>query len=137
MAIMELRIEYFNNFYISTLSCLGTIWNIKDTIPPGSLGSTVNAILKIFSEALAIDAGETIIRMNEAEKTRLKLAAEAETEENMSDVIDNCILSEDDMEEIPKGKFRRENDISDLLPVSVAGWLSGSLLRLAEHLTQR
>ncbi|XP_072790302.1 HEAT repeat-containing protein 3 isoform X2 [Taeniopygia guttata] len=24
----------------------GTIWNIKDTIPPGSLGSTVNAILK-------------------------------------------------------------------------------------------
>ncbi|XP_009883373.1 PREDICTED: HEAT repeat-containing protein 3 [Charadrius vociferus] len=94
----------------------GTIWNIKDTIPPGSLGSTVNAILKIFSEALAIDAGETIIRMNEAEKNRLKLAVEAETEENMSDVIDNCILSEDDMEEIPKERVRRENDISDLLP---------------------
>uniref|UniRef100_A0A493THW6 HEAT repeat containing 3 n=1 Tax=Anas platyrhynchos platyrhynchos TaxID=8840 RepID=A0A493THW6_ANAPP len=95
----------------------GTIWNIKDTIPPGSLGSTVNAILKIFSESLAIDAGETIIRMNEAEKNRLKLAAEAETEENMSDVIDNCAVSEDDdMEEIPKGKVRREHDISDLLP---------------------
>uniref|UniRef100_A0A8C0BGN6 HEAT repeat containing 3 n=1 Tax=Buteo japonicus TaxID=224669 RepID=A0A8C0BGN6_9AVES len=95
----------------------GTIWNIKDTIPPGSLGSTVNAILKIFSESLAIDAGEMIISMNEAEKKRLKLAAEAETEENMSDVIDNCVLSEDDdMEEIPKGKVRRENDISDLLP---------------------
>ncbi|XP_075622093.1 HEAT repeat-containing protein 3 isoform X3 [Balearica regulorum gibbericeps] len=95
----------------------GTIWNIKDTIPPGSLGSMVNAILKIFSESLAIDAGETIIRMNEAEKNRLKLAAETETEENMSDVIDNDVLSEDDdMEEIPKGKVRRENDISDLLP---------------------
>ncbi|NXW27206.1 HEAT3 protein, partial [Phaetusa simplex] len=94
----------------------GTIWNIKDTIPPGSLGSMVNAILKIFSESLAIDAGEMIIRMNEAEKNRLKLAAEAETEENMSDVIDNCVLSEDDMEEIPKGKVTRENDISDLLP---------------------
>lgn len=112
------------HFYVSTILCLGTIWNIKDTIPPGSLGSMVNAILKIFSESLAIDAGETIIRMNEAEKNRLKLAAEAETEENMSDVIDNCAVSEDDdMEEIPKGKVRREHDISDLLPVSVAGWL--------------
>ncbi|XP_027502586.1 HEAT repeat-containing protein 3 isoform X3 [Corapipo altera] len=95
----------------------GTIWNIKDTIPPGSLGSMVNAILKIFSESLAIDAGETIIRMNEAEKNRLKLDVEAETEEDMSDVVDNCVLSEDDnMEEIPKGKLRRENDVSDLLP---------------------
>ncbi|XP_030313508.1 HEAT repeat-containing protein 3 isoform X1 [Calypte anna] len=95
----------------------GTIWNIKDTIPAGSLGSMVNAILKIFSESLAIDAGEMIIRMNEAEKNRLKLAVEAETEENMSDVIYNCASSEaDDMEQIPKGKVRRENDISDLLP---------------------
>lgn len=105
-------------------SYLGTIWNIKGTIPPGSLGSTVNAILKIFSESLAIDAGETIIRMNEAEKIRLKLAVEAETEENMSDTTENCVLSEDDnMEEIPKGKLRRESDVSDLLPVSVADWL--------------
>ncbi|NXR19581.1 HEAT3 protein, partial [Cinclus mexicanus] len=95
----------------------GTIWNIKDTIPPGSLGSTVNAILKIFSESLAIDAGETIIRMSEAEKNRLKVTVEAETEENMSDTTENCVLSEDDnMEEIPKGKLRRENDVSDLLP---------------------
>ncbi|XP_042653467.1 HEAT repeat-containing protein 3 isoform X2 [Tyto alba] len=95
----------------------GTIWNIKDTIPPRSLGSMVNAILKIFSESLAIDAGEMIIRMNEAEKNRLKLAAEAETDENMSDITASSVLSEDDdMEEIPKGKVRRENDISDLLP---------------------
>ncbi|NWV18020.1 HEAT3 protein, partial [Origma solitaria] len=95
----------------------GTIWNIKDTIPPGSLGSTVNAILKIFSESLAIDAGETIIHMNGAEKNRLKLAVEAETEENMTDITENCVLTEDDnMEEIPKGKLRRENDVSDLLP---------------------
>lgn len=127
---------YLNNFYISTIFCLGTVWNIKDTIPPSSLGSMVNAILKIFSESLAIDAGEMIIRMNEAEKTRLKLDAEAETEENMSDVVGNCDLNEDDdMEETPKGKVRRENDISDLLPVSVAGWRSESLVRLAEHLT--
>ncbi|XP_039414109.1 HEAT repeat-containing protein 3 isoform X1 [Corvus cornix cornix] len=95
----------------------GTVWNIKDTIPPGSLGSTVNAILKIFSESLAIDAGETIIHMNEAEKNRLKFAVEAEAEENMNDITENCVLSEDDnMEEIPKGKLRRENDVSDLLP---------------------
>ncbi|KGL76391.1 HEAT repeat-containing protein 3, partial [Tinamus guttatus] len=95
----------------------GTIWNIKDTIPPGSLASMVNAILKIFSESLEVDAGETIIRLSEAERNRLKLAAEAETEENMNDVIDNCVLSEDnEMEEIPKGKVRQENDISDLIP---------------------
>ncbi|KAM9508546.1 HEAT repeat-containing protein 3 isoform 6-T6 [Guaruba guarouba] len=96
----------------------GIIWNIKGTIPPGSLGSMVNAILKIFSESLAIDAGETIIRMKEAEKNRLKLAVEGETEENMSDVTENCVLSEDyDLEEIPKGKVKKgENDISDFLP---------------------
>ncbi|KFO71421.1 HEAT repeat-containing protein 3, partial [Cuculus canorus] len=95
----------------------GTIWNIKNTIPPGSLGSMVNAILKIFSEALAIDAGEMIIRMNETEKNRLKLTAEAETGKNMSDDIDNRVMNEDDdMEEMPKGKVGRENDISDLLP---------------------
>lgn len=95
----------------------GTIWNIKETIPPGSLGNMVNAILKIFSESLAIDAGETIIRMNEAEKTRLKPAAGAETEESEIDVTDNCALSEDDgMEEVSKGKGSGEHDISDLLP---------------------
>uniref|UniRef100_A0A8C3LYC7 HEAT repeat containing 3 n=1 Tax=Chrysolophus pictus TaxID=9089 RepID=A0A8C3LYC7_CHRPC len=95
----------------------GTIWNIKETIPQGSLGNMVNAILKIFSESLAVDAGETIIRMNEAEKNRLKPAAEAETEENMIDITDNCAISEDDgMEEISKGKGSGEHDISDLLP---------------------
>lgn len=84
----------------------------------------VNAILKIFSESLAIDAGETIIRMNEAEKTRLKPAAGAETEESEIDVTDNCALSEDDgMEEVSKGKGSGEHDISDLLPVSTSGWL--------------
>lgn len=84
----------------------------------------VNAILKIFSESLAIDAGETIIRMNEAEKNRLKAAAEAETEENVIDVTNNCAISEDDgMEEISKGKGGGEHDISDLLPVSAAAWL--------------
>lgn len=123
MAITELGIEHFNNLYHLVTSYLGTIWNIKDTIPPGSLGSTVNAILKIFSESLAIDAGETIIRMNEAEKNGLKFAVEAETEENMGDTTENCALGEDNnMEEIPKGKVRRENDVSDLLPVSVADW---------------
>ncbi|XP_015728996.1 HEAT repeat-containing protein 3 [Coturnix japonica] len=94
----------------------GTIWNIKETIPPGSLGNMVNAILKIFSESLAIDAGETVIRMNEAEKNRLK-SAEAETEENLIDVTDNCAISEDDgMEEVSKGKGSGEQDLSDLLP---------------------
>ncbi|NWS43911.1 HEAT3 protein, partial [Probosciger aterrimus] len=96
----------------------GIIWNIKGTVPPGSLGSMINAILKIFSESLAMDAGETIIRMKEAEKNRLKLAVERETGENMSDVTKNSVLSEDyDLEEIPEGKVKKgENDISDFLP---------------------
>ncbi|XP_025069398.1 HEAT repeat-containing protein 3 isoform X2 [Alligator sinensis] len=95
----------------------GTGWNIKDTIPSNSLASTVNAMLKIFSESLAIDAGETIIQMKEAETQRLKLAAEAETEENMDDMTDKSILNEDaEMEETPKGKARRKNNVLDLLP---------------------
>ncbi|NXS11278.1 HEAT3 protein, partial [Neodrepanis coruscans] len=111
--VMLCRESTMKHILLRTLIA-GTIWNIKDTIPPGSLGSMVNAILKIFSESLAVDAGETIIHMNEAEKNRLKLVAE--TEENMSEVTDSCVLSEDDnMEEIPKGKLR-ENDVSDLLP---------------------
>lgn len=78
-------------------------------------------MLKIFSESLAIDAGETIIQMKEAETQRLKLAAEAETEENMDDMTDKSILNEDvEMEETPKGKARRKNNVLDLLPVSMA-----------------
>ncbi|XP_067406843.1 HEAT repeat-containing protein 3 [Emydura macquarii macquarii] len=95
----------------------GTVWNIKDTIPSSSQASTINAILKIFSESLVVDSGETVIKMKEAETQRLKLTAEAETEENVGDTIDNSVLNEDDeMEEPPKGKVKRENDISDLLP---------------------
>uniref|UniRef100_A0A7M4FT07 HEAT repeat containing 3 n=1 Tax=Crocodylus porosus TaxID=8502 RepID=A0A7M4FT07_CROPO len=97
----------------------GTGWNIKDTIPSNSLASIVNAMLKIFSESLAIDAGETIIQMKEAETQRLKLAAAAETEENMDDMTDKSILNEDvEMEETPKGKARRKNNVLDLLPVN-------------------
>ncbi|EMP35938.1 HEAT repeat-containing protein 3 [Chelonia mydas] len=95
----------------------GSVWNIKDTIPSSSQASTINAILKIFSESLVVDAGETVIHMKEAETQRLKLTAEAETEENVGDTIDNSVLNEDDeMEEPPKGKIKRDNDISDLLP---------------------
>ncbi|XP_062460907.1 HEAT repeat-containing protein 3 isoform X1 [Pezoporus occidentalis] len=116
-AVMLCPESTMKHILLRTLTA-GIVWNIKGTIPPGSLGSIINAILKIFSESLAIDAGETIIRMKEAEKNRLKLAVERETEENMSDVTENCVLSEDyDLEEIPKGKVKKgENDISDFLP---------------------
>ncbi|KAM7146505.1 HEAT repeat-containing protein 3 [Macrochelys suwanniensis] len=95
----------------------GSVWNIKDTIPSSSQASTINAILKIFSESLVVDAGETVIHMKEAETQRLKLTAEAETEENVGGTIDNSVLNEDDeIEEPPQGKVKRDNDISDLLP---------------------
>uniref|UniRef100_A0A8D0GTH6 HEAT repeat containing 3 n=1 Tax=Sphenodon punctatus TaxID=8508 RepID=A0A8D0GTH6_SPHPU len=111
----------------------GTLCNIKDTIPSGSQAGTVNAILKACSESLAIDAGETIIQMNEAEVQRLKLSAEAETEENIGDG-DNSVLNEDDgMEEMPKENVKIKNDLSDLLPPNKWELKQATALLLAQQ----
>ncbi|XP_042293379.1 HEAT repeat-containing protein 3 isoform X1 [Sceloporus undulatus] len=94
----------------------GVTWNIKNTLPSASQAGTINAILKIFSECLAIDAGETVIRMKEAETERLKSSAELEPEANVTEV-DNTVLKEDEeMEEVPKETAKGQNDVSDLLP---------------------
>uniref|UniRef100_A0A8C3P7W5 HEAT repeat containing 3 n=1 Tax=Chrysemys picta bellii TaxID=8478 RepID=A0A8C3P7W5_CHRPI len=116
---LDVVLQYLKKFStnVDLAISVGSVWNIKDTIPSSSQATTINAILKIFSESLVVDAGETVIHMKEAETQRLKLTAEAETEENVSDTIDNSVLKEDDeMEEPPKGKVKRENDVSDLLP---------------------
>uniref|UniRef100_A0A8C0JHN6 HEAT repeat-containing protein 3 n=1 Tax=Canis lupus dingo TaxID=286419 RepID=A0A8C0JHN6_CANLU len=93
----------------------GTIWNLKDIIPSKSQAEIINAILKILSEVLDLDAGEIVIRMQEAEKQRLEAAAE--TEDILGSANHDALMEDDEMEEIPhKRKVRRKTFISDLLP---------------------
>ncbi|XP_045725975.1 HEAT repeat-containing protein 3 isoform X4 [Mirounga angustirostris] len=93
----------------------GTIWNLKDIIPSKSQAEIINAILKILSDVLDVDAGETVIRMHEAEKQRLEAAAE--TEDVLESTSRGSLMEDDEMEEIPhKRKVRRKTFISDLLP---------------------
>ncbi|XP_036854399.1 HEAT repeat-containing protein 3 isoform X3 [Manis javanica] len=93
----------------------GTIWNLKDIIPSKSQAEIINAILKILSEVLEMDAGETVIKMKEAETQRLKTAAE--TEEILDNVNRDDLIEDDEMEEIPqRRKVRRKTFMSDLLP---------------------
>uniref|UniRef100_A0A670K0N9 HEAT repeat containing 3 n=1 Tax=Podarcis muralis TaxID=64176 RepID=A0A670K0N9_PODMU len=96
----------------------GVTWNIRNTLPSGSQASTMNAILKIFSECLSIDAGEMIIQMKEAEVERLKSSAEPEAEGNLGDGDISILNNDEEMEETPKGATKQESDISDLLPGS-------------------
>ncbi|XP_058563378.1 HEAT repeat-containing protein 3 isoform X4 [Neofelis nebulosa] len=93
----------------------GTVWNLKDIIPSKSQAEIMNAILKILSEVLEVDAGEIVIQMKEAETQRLKAAAE--TEEIRENASGDNLIEDDEMEEVPhKRKVRRKTFISDLLP---------------------
>nr|XP_060144265.1 HEAT repeat-containing protein 3 isoform X5 [Globicephala melas] len=93
----------------------GTIWNLKDIIPSKSQAEIINAILKILSEVLEMDAGETVLQMKEAETQRIKTAAE--TEDTLQNVNGDDLIEDDEMEGIPhRRKVRRKAFISDLLP---------------------
>ncbi|XP_070307437.1 HEAT repeat-containing protein 3 isoform X2 [Odocoileus virginianus] len=101
-------------FLLKTLVA-GTIWNLKDIIPSKSQAEIINAILKILSEVLEMDAGETVIQMKEAETQRIKTAAE--TEDTLQNANGDDLMEDDEMEEIPhRRKVRRKTFISDLLP---------------------
>ncbi|EGW11676.1 HEAT repeat-containing protein 3 [Cricetulus griseus] len=93
----------------------GTIWNLKDIIPSKSQAEIINAILKILSEVLEMNAADTVIQMKEAETQRLKTASE--TEDVIANANGDDLVEDDEMEEIPrKKKLRRKTFISDLLP---------------------
>ncbi|XP_008826526.1 HEAT repeat-containing protein 3 isoform X2 [Nannospalax galili] len=93
----------------------GTIWNLKDIIPSKSQAEIINAILKVLSEVLEVNAAEMVIQMKEAETQRLKTTAE--TEETLEKANGRDLVEDDEMEEIPrKRKVRRKTFISDLLP---------------------
>ncbi|XP_048211611.1 HEAT repeat-containing protein 3 isoform X2 [Perognathus longimembris pacificus] len=96
----------------------GTVWNLKDIIPSKSQAEIINAILKILSEVLEVDAMETVIQMKEAETQRMKMAAETEEVlEHASGINGADLVEDDEMEETPrKRKVRRKTFISDLLP---------------------
>ncbi|XP_065781361.1 HEAT repeat-containing protein 3 isoform X1 [Muntiacus reevesi] len=101
-------------FLLKTLVA-GTIWNLKDIIPSKSQAEVINAILKILSEVLEMDAGKTVIQMKEAETQRIKTAAE--TEDTLQNANGGDLMEDDEMEEIPhRRKVRRKTFISDLLP---------------------
>ncbi|XP_057390201.1 HEAT repeat-containing protein 3 isoform X4 [Balaenoptera acutorostrata] len=94
----------------------GTIWNLKDIIPSKSQAEIINAILKILSEVLEMDAGEMVIQMKETETQRMKTAAQ--TEDTLQNVNGDDLIEDDEMEEIPhRRKVRRKTFISDLLPI--------------------
>lgn len=95
----------------------GTIWNLKAVIPCKSQAEIINAILKILSDVLEMDAGQVVIQMKGAETQRLETTAE--TEEILENANGGGLVEDDEMEEMPqKRKVRRKTFISDLLPVS-------------------
>ncbi|VFV28524.1 Hypothetical predicted protein [Lynx pardinus] len=114
---LEIVLKYLSRFStnVDLAISVGTVWNLKDIIPSKSQAEIINAILKILSEVLEVDAGEIVIQMKEAETQRLKAAAE--TEEIRENANGDHLIEDDEMEEIPhKGKVRRKTFISDLLP---------------------
>ncbi|KAM9607663.1 HEAT repeat-containing protein 3 isoform 2-T2 [Trichechus inunguis] len=93
----------------------GTVWNLKDLIPSRSQAEIINAVLKILSEVLEMDAGQTVIQMKVAETQRLKTAAE--TEEILESANGDVLIEDDEVEEMShKRKARRKAFVSDLLP---------------------
>ena len=105
------------------------MWNLKDIIPSKSQAEIINAILKILSEVLEMDAGKIVIQMKEAETQKLKTAAE--TEEILENANGGVVVEDDEMEETPpRRKVRRKTFISDLLPVSQIDAFKHRLIQL-------
>ncbi|KAJ7311842.1 hypothetical protein JRQ81_006155 [Phrynocephalus forsythii] len=112
----------------------GVSWNIKSTLSAGNQAGTVNAILKIFSECLAIDAGETVIRLKAAETERLSRSVPLETEGHPGNRDNPVLNEEEEMEEdVPKDLAQRGNDVSDLLPNSNQEVKQAAALLLAQQ----
>ncbi|XP_006874447.1 PREDICTED: HEAT repeat-containing protein 3-like [Chrysochloris asiatica] len=110
----------------------GTVWNLKDLIPSKSQAEVINAVLKILSEVLEMDASETVIQMKVAESQRLKTAAE--TEELIENANGDSLVEDDEVGEIPhKRKARQKTFISDLLPPTEKELRQTTALLLAQQ----
>ncbi|CAI9577482.1 unnamed protein product [Staurois parvus] len=108
----------------------GTVWNLKERIPPHSQADSINAIMRILSEILSLDAGKFIVKMKEVETLRLK-TAESEAEE-VSASLEESALNEDDgiADGVIKGSS--PTDFSDLNPVSNEELKQASCLLVAQ-----
>ncbi|XP_018421244.1 PREDICTED: HEAT repeat-containing protein 3 [Nanorana parkeri] len=105
----------------------GTVWNLKERIPPRSQADSINAILRILSEVLSLDAGKFIVKMKEVESLHLK-AAESEVEaQEAAANLEEISLNEDG---VNKGTGRA--DFSDLNPVSNNELKQASCLLVAQ-----
>ncbi|KAM5138890.1 HEAT repeat-containing protein 3 [Mantella aurantiaca] len=96
----------------------GTVWNLKERIPPHSQADSINAILRILSEVLSLDAGQFIVKMKEVESFRVKaVESEAEPEEAAASLEERA-LNEDDgiVDGVMKGSSPA--GFSDLNPAS-------------------
>ncbi|KAM3919888.1 HEAT repeat-containing protein 3 [Leptodactylus fuscus] len=110
----------------------GTVWNLKDWIPPFSQADSINAILRILSDVLSENAGQFIVQMKETESVRLRAAAlESETEEAAASLEEASLNEEDGMVE---GDVKEQNpsDFSDLIPVSNEELRQASFLLVAQ-----
>ncbi|XP_075693631.1 HEAT repeat-containing protein 3 isoform X1 [Rhinoderma darwinii] len=123
-ATMEMRL-------LQTLVA-GTIWNLKERIPPFSQADSINAILRILAEVLSQDAGQFIVQMKEAESTRLRTAATESEAEEAAASLEEASLNEDDemVESVVKGQ--NHPNFSDLIPVSNEELRQASFLLVAQ-----
>ncbi|ETE67298.1 HEAT repeat-containing protein 3, partial [Ophiophagus hannah] len=104
--------SYDADLYHILFMASGVVWNIKSTVPSGSQAGTINAILKIFSDCLAVDAGEVVVQMKKAEMERLKTSVEGNRVNGGSSIH----VDEDSMEEETGRVAQGEKDLLDLLP---------------------
>ncbi|XP_075044949.1 HEAT repeat-containing protein 3 [Mixophyes fleayi] len=110
----------------------GTVWNLKERIPPCSQAESINAILRILSEVLVLDAGQFIVQMKKAESLRLSTsAAEAEAEEAAA-ILEEATLNEEDRMMDGAVKEHRSTEFSDLNPASKEEFGQASYLLVAQ-----
>ncbi|KAM8946940.1 HEAT repeat-containing protein 3 [Pelodytes ibericus] len=95
----------------------GAVWNLKERIPASSQADTINAILRIFAEALSVDAGQFIAEMKDLETRHLSaVATEAETEEATAILEEATLNEENGMMDGEVKEKKNVKDISDFIP---------------------
>ncbi|XP_069822045.1 HEAT repeat-containing protein 3 [Dendropsophus ebraccatus] len=110
----------------------GTVWNLKDKLPPLSQADSINAILRILAEVLSQDAGQFIIQMKETETVRLNNAATESEAEEAAASLEEASLSEDDRMVEGVVKVKNHDNFSDLIPVSHEEVRQASFLLVAQ-----
>ncbi|XP_053555528.1 HEAT repeat-containing protein 3 isoform X2 [Bombina bombina] len=110
----------------------GSVWNLKERIPSSAQADSINAILRILSEVLSVDAGHFIGQMKEAESKHLTAAVLQSDTEEAAAILGEATLNEDEeMLDRPVKEDKRA-DISDLLPAANEELKQASALLLSQ-----